>query len=351
MKILSKAQHAAPVAILSYCGASILMTVTNKLVLSSYDFKLNFLLLTIQSVVTILLLEICAGFGLLKHRPFRISEAKNWFAVSLSLVLMIYTGSKALQFLSIPVFTIFKNLTIILTAYAERFILKGAAVTHLMLVSFALIVLSSIVAGWADISAGAALKDNQVSATVAYGWMAMNCLTTSAFTLLMKGKLKASGFKDFDTVFYNNLLSIPTLVLFSLINELPEATRLYERYYGAESDQYASEFYGLSAGILVSSVAAFAISYSTSWCVRVTSSTTYSMAGALNKLPIAISGMIFFDAVVNVFSILGVFLAFAGGIVYSISKTQQAASLLDTSDSEVSLPLHKDIDTQDDSEK
>ncbi|KAH6591758.1 hypothetical protein BASA61_004839 [Batrachochytrium salamandrivorans] len=322
MKILSKAQHAAPVAILSYCGASILMTVTNKLVLSSYDFKLNFLLLTIQSVVTILLLEICAGFGLLKHRPFRISEAKNWFAVSLSLVLMIYTGSKALQFLSIPVFTIFKNLTIILTAYAERFILKGAAVTHLMLVSFALIVLSSIVAGWADISAGAALKDNQ-----------------------------ASGFKDFDTVFYNNLLSIPTLVLFSLINELPEATRLYERYYGAESDQYASEFYGLSAGILVSSVAAFAISYSTSWCVRVTSSTTYSMAGALNKLPIAISGMIFFDAVVNVFSILGVFLAFAGGIVYSISKTQQAASLLDTSDSEVSLPLHKDIDTQDDSEK
>jgi GDP-mannose transporter len=35
-------------AILSYCGASILMTLTNKYVLSGYDFNLNFMLLAIQ---------------------------------------------------------------------------------------------------------------------------------------------------------------------------------------------------------------------------------------------------------------------------------------------------------------
>lgn len=34
--------------ILSYCGSSILMTVTNKYVLSGLDFNLNFLLLCIQ---------------------------------------------------------------------------------------------------------------------------------------------------------------------------------------------------------------------------------------------------------------------------------------------------------------
>lgn len=34
--------------IASYCFASILMTVTNKYVLSGYDFNMNFLLLTIQ---------------------------------------------------------------------------------------------------------------------------------------------------------------------------------------------------------------------------------------------------------------------------------------------------------------
>ena len=34
--------------ILSYCGSSILMTVTNKFVLSGLDFNLNFLLLCVQ---------------------------------------------------------------------------------------------------------------------------------------------------------------------------------------------------------------------------------------------------------------------------------------------------------------
>lgn len=44
---LSPAMRAVlPVA--SYCCASILMTVTNKYVLSGYDFNMNFLLLTIQ---------------------------------------------------------------------------------------------------------------------------------------------------------------------------------------------------------------------------------------------------------------------------------------------------------------
>jgi GDP-mannose transporter len=38
----------AVLPIASYCCASILMTVTNKYVLSGYDFNMNFLLLTIQ---------------------------------------------------------------------------------------------------------------------------------------------------------------------------------------------------------------------------------------------------------------------------------------------------------------
>lgn len=38
----------AALPIASYCFASILMTVTNKYVLSGYEFNMNFLLLTIQ---------------------------------------------------------------------------------------------------------------------------------------------------------------------------------------------------------------------------------------------------------------------------------------------------------------
>lgn len=50
---------------------------------------------------------------------------------------MIYTGSKSLQYLRIPVYTIFKNLTIILIAYGEV-IWFGGSVTRMMLISFGL---------------------------------------------------------------------------------------------------------------------------------------------------------------------------------------------------------------------
>ena len=46
--------------------------------------------------------------------------------------------------------------------------------------------------------------------------------------------------------------------------------------------------------MVFSGASAFAMSYASAWCVRSTSSTTYSMVGALNKLPIAASGILFF---------------------------------------------------------
>src|SRR5881227_480270 len=72
------------------------------------------------------------------------------FPISLLLIGMIYTSTKALQFLSIPVYTIFKNLTIILIAYGEV-LWFGGSVTGMALFSFGLMVLSSVIAAWADI--------------------------------------------------------------------------------------------------------------------------------------------------------------------------------------------------------
>ncbi|KAK5009348.1 GDP-mannose transporter, partial [Elasticomyces elasticus] len=105
--------------ILAYCGSSILMTVTNKYVLSGLNFNLNFFLLAVQSVVCVIAIQSCKTTGIITYRDFNSDEAKKWFPISVLLIGMIYTSTKALQFLSIPVYTIFKNLTIILIAYGE----------------------------------------------------------------------------------------------------------------------------------------------------------------------------------------------------------------------------------------
>ena len=243
--------------ILSYCGASILMTVTNKYVLSGYDFNLNFFLCMVQVSVSPFLALVCSGgwaywaatdqCNLLeyclrgRHRHWqinglyqisrlqhgrsskmyvffscislklvwthRITIISAGFPISVLLILMIYTSSKALQFLSIPVYTIFKNLTIILIAYGEV-LWFGGSVTGMALFSFGLMVLSSVVAAWADISAAINSYGHSSDETAAalstlnagYIWMLINCLSSASYVLGMRKRIKLTNFKDFDSM-------------------------------------------------------------------------------------------------------------------------------------------------------
>ena len=47
------------------------------------------------------------------------------------------------------------------------------------------------------------------------------------------------------------------------------------------------------------------------------------MVGALNKLPIAVSGLIFFDAPVTLPSVSAIAVGFVSGIVYALAKVKQ----------------------------
>ena len=119
---------------------------------------------------------------------------------------MIYTSTKALQFLSIPVYTIFKNLTIILIAYGEV-LWFGGSVTGMALFSFGLMVLSSVIAAWADIQHALSSYGHQSQEATAristlnagYIWMLINCLCTASYVLGMRKRIKLTNFKDFDS--------------------------------------------------------------------------------------------------------------------------------------------------------
>lgn len=116
------------------------MTLVNKFVVSGANFSMNFLLLCMQSAVCCACVFTVKRAGIITFRDFDLKDAKAWFPVSFMLVLVIYTGSKSLvrcchldcvvmgsnlrsmqQFLSIPVYTIFKNLTIILIVRMSTF--------------------------------------------------------------------------------------------------------------------------------------------------------------------------------------------------------------------------------------
>lgn len=132
------------------------------------------------------------------------AAALTGFPISVLLVSMIYTATWALKYLSIPVYTIFKNLTIILIAYGEV-LWFGGTVTSMALFSFGLMVLSSVVAAWADIRhalhSSPGSSDEAVSTLNAgYVWMALNCFCSAAFNLSMRKRIKLTNFKDFDSM-------------------------------------------------------------------------------------------------------------------------------------------------------
>lgn len=114
---------------------------------------------------------------------------------------MIYTSIKSLQYLSVPVYTIFKNLTIIVIAYGEV-LWFGGSVTPLALLSFGLMVLSSVIAAWAD-TAHASQTEEAAAAlatlNAGYAWMGLNVFCTASYVLGMRKVIKSMNFKDWDS--------------------------------------------------------------------------------------------------------------------------------------------------------
>lgn len=85
-----------------------------------------------------------------------------------------------------------------------------------------------------------------------------------------------------------------------------------------------------------SGIGAIGISYATAWCIHATSSTTYAMTGALNKLPLAICGIVFFASPVTVGGVAAIGLGFVSGVGYALAKIRGVKKV------ETVLPLSDD---------
>ncbi|KZL73171.1 GDP-mannose transporter [Colletotrichum tofieldiae] len=306
--IPAQLENSPGAAVLAYCFSSISMTVVNKYVVSGSSWNLNFLYLAIQPTDA--------------HTIPGRANTEPGLPVSVFFVGMIYTSTKSLQFLSVPVYTIFKNLTIVVIAYGEV-LWFGGNVTPLLLLSFGFMVLSSVVAAWADIQAALNGVGHSVETAAAistlnagYAWMGLNVFCTAAYVLGTRKFITSLNFKDWDTMFYNNVLSLPIIIFCSLVTEDWSSANLAKNF-PAESRN------NLMIGMLYSGLGAIFISYSSAWCIRKTSSTTYSFVGYLNKLPLAISGIVFFDAPVTFGSVSAIFLGFFSGLVYGYGKMKQ----------------------------
>jgi GDP-mannose transporter len=287
--------------LLVYCAASMLMTVTNKLVLSGYPYhRFVFFVLSIQSVMTVLFLE---GLALVQRcrgsqhpslfqRPSR-TTLRAWFTVALGMASMLYTGAQALAMLPVGVFSVVKNFSLIAIAVGERWMGASTPVTPLMIVSFLLMAISSGLAVGAD-----ALAEGAHGATpLGYLWAGLNCTMTAVYVIHMRSRVRDLRLASLDTVYLNNYLTAPLFLLLTWWVDT-DWTKFHEDaalgLAGTTSFIHAAMFSGFSA---------FFISFGTAWCMRVVNGTTYAMVGAMNKLPLSMAGILFLHEPATVGSI------------------------------------------------
>jgi GDP-mannose transporter len=267
------------------------------------DGDLNILLVVFQAIVAVACCEVCKRLGWIEYPDFSMQVAKQWAPVNIFFCLMLFTGMASLQYNSVPMVTIFKNVTNIATTTGDYFFF-GSSIELLVWVAFGIMLSGATAAAWNDIY----LTWKGVF------WMALNCVSTAGYVLYMKFATKNVKLSKFGMVFINNVLCIffllPCALLMGQIHLCIDTT-------GIRTWDYV--FKNLFAGFV-----GFFLNFASLNCVAATGPTTYAIVGSLNKVPVALLGYFMFDNVISKETWAFIGISMAGGFLYSYAKLQSS---------------------------
>jgi GDP-mannose transporter len=272
------------VAGLSYCIASGSMVILNKHALNpkSFGFTAPNALLAFQCALAAFLVKACELLGLVKPlQPLKRDLVSVWFPVNLLFVAMIGTSFYALQHVGVAMVTVWKNVSNFVTAVCDVVIYKKSYSSQVW-ATLALMLLSAMVGAYTDLS----------FTWSGYIWQIANCGFTSAYALYLRSVMdkvaehttNKQKMDEFSMVYYNNLLSIPPIL--ALMFCFGEHKTLLAQ------PALANPVFLLTA--LLGALIGFGISFSALWFLSQTTATIYSLVGALNKIPVAIVGILAF---------------------------------------------------------
>ena len=262
---------------------------------------LNILLVVFQAVVAVVSVELCKKMKWVDYPSFDMATARQWAPLNVFFCFMLFTGMAALQHNSVPMVTIFKNVTNIITTFGDWYFF-GSNAENLVILAFGIMLTGAVAAAWHDI---------EVS-WVGIFWMVLNCLATSGYVLYMKFATKNVKLSTFGMVFYNNLLC--TVFLFPAALMRGEISMFFSTQAIHTFDYFTKNLFAGFVG--------FFLNFASLNCVAVTGPTTYAIVGSINKIPVAFLGYFLFDSVITKETWFFISVSMAGGFLYSYAKIQ-----------------------------
>lgn len=234
---------------------------------------------------------------------------------------MLWSSGKALRFVSMPLFTVFKNLAVVGTT-AWEFFRFGERHSMGVVLSLGLMITGSIVAAQGDLTISEA----------GIFWMLVNVTITVAYVASLKEFLPKDIPASHKTL-HNNML---TMVIFSTVSVVSGEIG---PFLGALSEQT----WVMKTALLTTGILGTAINIATFWCARVASGGTYAFVGATNKVPVAILGHLLFHSELTLTGWVGVAFGLGAGFVYAMTKERERRARLQA---EMERSEDSDIETQ-----
>jgi GDP-mannose transporter len=269
------------------------------------DGDLNILLVVIQAIVAVFAVEGCKRLGWVEYPSFSFETAKEWAPVNIFFCLMLFTGMSSLQYNSVPMVTIFKNISNITTAVGDYYCF-GNKPEPLVVVAFGIMLSGAV----------AAASNDLTLSPIGILWMVGNCISSSGYVLYMKHATEKVQLSKFGMVFYNNVLCVVFLLPVAIAMG---QTKIFFTTPAIHTPDYAMK--NLFAGMV-----GFLLNFASLSCVATSGPTTYVTIGSLNKIPVAILGYYIFDSIISQETWFCIAFSMCGGFLYSYAKLKSSSS-------------------------
>lgn len=190
-----------------YSVSGTLLTLVNKLAIQMFPH--GCLLILIQNVMTIALLlmttSCCTGtFGKLA-RPSA-AQLFRWTPLSCLFVVMLLSSLMALKHISAVSLVVLRNLTTIVVALGERYVL-GTRFSWSAVATLWGMLFGAAIYGASDLSFDAK----------GYAWLSVNIVASSTYQIYVKALAKDDSLSPLDMSFISNVISLPVLGLGSVL--------------------------------------------------------------------------------------------------------------------------------------
>jgi len=297
---------------LFYGISSFMIMVVNKRVLTVYSFP-SFQVLGIgQMLATIFILAVGKSFKIISFPDLSTETFRKIWPLPLMYLGNMVFGLGGTQNLSLPMMTVLRRFSILMTMIGEFYILKVRPSTSIQM-SVYLMIFGSVVAASNDLAFN----------LLGYTYVLLNDFFTAGNGVLMKKKLESKDLGKYGLMYYNSLFMLLPASIFAF--QTGDLHRVYE-FSGWSDHWFTFQF-------LLSCFFGFILIFSTVLCTAHNSALTTTIIGCLKNILITYMGMfIGGDYKYSFINFLGLNISVIGSLVYTkvtfSAKSRQSSSPL-----------------------